>query len=197
MSKLALLNRLANQSIISAWIQRQTNSAFLKKSGITEAKRCLEIGCGQGVGAQLLDDLLSCKEIIVTDIDPEVLALAKSKLKKEEIGRIKLQLANATNLPFRNGTFDLVFSSAVFHHIKDWQKAISEVARVLAPGGKFLLGETYKPAFKNLIVRWFDQPEAIISLSVMLKTLKANNLHLIYIEGNENSIFVNLVAQKQ
>jgi SAM-dependent methyltransferase len=52
---------------------------------------------------------------------------------------IHVQEATAEALPFADGQFDLVFSTMTFHHWADQAKGVSEVARVLAPGGRWLL----------------------------------------------------------
>jgi SAM-dependent methyltransferase len=49
--------------------------------------------------------------------------------------RVETRQANAEELPFEDGSFDLVFGHAVLHHIPDLAKAFSEFNRVLRPGG--------------------------------------------------------------
>lgn len=108
-----------------------------------------------------------------------------------------MYLADATALPFPGNHFDLIFSSAVLHHIKNWQKVIAEVDRVLKPGGKFLLSEAYQPAFKNPLVRWFDKPEAVIDFKEMQKELDLHNLPIIFQQGNEDSSYIRLIVEKK
>lgn len=156
------------------------------------------------MGTLLINDFISCGEIIVTDLDPEALSSAAKTIrtkhrwqKNTNIKHIKLQLADATHLPFKNSNFDLIFSSAVLHHIKDWSEAIEEIGRVLKPGGRLLLNDAYQPCFKFPLIRWFDQPEALIEFRQMQKELAANKLHITYQEGNEDSAYVRLIAKKQ
>ena len=46
--------------------------------------------------------------------------------------------ADATDLPFDDGRFSLVLSSAMLHHVVGWEQALSEATRVLRPGGRLV-----------------------------------------------------------
>lgn len=204
MGKLTTLNKLANRSFISNWLHRRSNAPLIQKLGAIRVERCLEVGCGTGMGTLLINDSVACGEIIVTDLDPEALEVAAKAIrskhrwqKNTSVNHIKLQLADATSLPFKNGSFDLVFAAAVFHHIREWPKAISEISRVLKPGGKLVSNDAYKPAFKFPIIRWFDRPEAIVDFDQMRKMLTANKLKIRYQEGDKESTYVRFIAQKR
>jgi SAM-dependent methyltransferase len=54
---------------------------------------------------------------------------------------IRFQQATAEQLPFPDSRFDLIFSTLTFHHWHDQGKGTAEVARVLAPGGRWLLAD--------------------------------------------------------
>jgi ubiquinone/menaquinone biosynthesis C-methylase UbiE len=54
---------------------------------------------------------------------------------------IRFQQVTAEELPLQTAGFDLVFSTLTFHHWHDQRKGIAEVARVLAPGGRWLLAD--------------------------------------------------------
>jgi ubiquinone/menaquinone biosynthesis C-methylase UbiE len=56
-------------------------------------------------------------------------------------GRINVQVGVAEKLPFADASFDLVFSTMTFHHWPDQVGAASEVGRVLAPGGRWVLAD--------------------------------------------------------
>jgi SAM-dependent methyltransferase len=70
------------------------------------------------------------------DADPAAVApLLETRGKK-----VDLRKASVYELPYGEGTFDLVVSFSVFEHLSEYERALGEVARVLAPGGLFLLG---------------------------------------------------------
>ncbi|MFQ6083608.1 MAG: class I SAM-dependent methyltransferase [Candidatus Aminicenantia bacterium] len=61
-----------------------------------------------------------------------------------------MKVADATDLPFSENSFDAVFAFGILHHIENWQKAISEIYRVLKPGGYFSFEEFF---FKSRILK--------------------------------------------
>ena len=93
----------------------------------------LEIGGGNGVMAEQVlrrqPDLL----LTVVDVDPRMTADSSSRLAAYESARVKT--ADVTRLPFSDGSFDVVTSFLMLHHVIRWQDALDEVARVLRPGG--------------------------------------------------------------
>lgn len=103
--------------------------------GVSPRGRVLEIGGGGGaMAAQILTASPGDVEVTVTDFDPVMVAAAADRL--QGFGdRAHAQVADATALPFDDGTFDTVVSLIMLHHVVDWERALAEAARVLAPGG--------------------------------------------------------------
>jgi ubiquinone/menaquinone biosynthesis C-methylase UbiE len=93
----------------------------------------LDVGCGTGI----LSLELSARGHRVTGIDfaPEMLALAKDKAAKAGAA-IRLEHADAENLPFAPASFDLVITRHVLWTLPHPEAAISEWIRVLRPGGR-------------------------------------------------------------
>lgn len=84
------------------------------------------------------------------DFSPEMLVLAKSRAKK--LGRpIELKEGDAQDLPFADCSFDTVVSTYALCSVPDEARAISEMKRVLKPGGRLILVDhvrsTVKPIF--------------------------------------------------
>jgi len=97
--------------------------------------KVLEIGCGTGYFT---------KEIVKTgafvtaiDISPELLNIAKQEITAPNVSFV---LDNAYELSFDNNTFDSIVGSSVLHHL-EIEKAISEMFRVLKPGGSMFFTE--------------------------------------------------------
>ncbi len=104
---------------------------FLKEY-VTPGSKILDIGCGNG---RLLD-LFEGLDIEYTGIDSskELIAIAQ----KERGSRGAFIHADALSLPFEDGTFDVVFSVAMLHHVPDHKnrmQCVSEAQRVLKHGG--------------------------------------------------------------
>jgi SAM-dependent methyltransferase len=96
--------------------------------------RALEIGAGTGYFS--LNLLLAgvIGEAVATDISPGM--LGKLERSAAELGlSIETAACEASELPFDDGSFDLVFGHAVLHHLLDLDAAFREFGRVLRPGG--------------------------------------------------------------
>jgi ubiquinone/menaquinone biosynthesis C-methylase UbiE len=94
----------------------------------------LEIGAGSGaMTAQLLATFPGL-QMTATDYDPAMVAAARMTLAGFG-GRASIERADATDLPFGDGRFDLVLSAAMLHHVLAWEKALAETVRLLRPGG--------------------------------------------------------------
>src|SRR4051794_34783048 len=106
----------------------------------------LDLGCGTGRVLAALANRQQSARFVGVDPDPRVLAIARRRL--EEVGAtVELRRGYAHELAFSAGTFDLVLSTLVFHPLPDDTKraTIAEVARVLRPGGRFLLIDFSRP----------------------------------------------------
>ncbi|MGE5325001.1 MAG: class I SAM-dependent methyltransferase [Actinomycetota bacterium] len=98
----------------------------------------LDAGCGTGrVTAELLRKFPKSR---VTAVDASENMVRKARLTLAEFGdRVRIEQRDLLDLPY-GGTFDLVFSTAVFHWIKDHEGLFAVLLRVLKPGG-FLLAQ--------------------------------------------------------
>lgn len=106
---------------------------------LKDGSRVLDIGCGKGF---LLYEILKINpKIQVTGIDISSYAIKNCK---EEI-KTSLEVGNASNLPYQDNSFDLVFSLNTFHnlHTYDLQKAFNEISRV-SKGNSYICVESYR-----------------------------------------------------
>lgn len=121
-----------------------------EKVNLKNKQKILDVGCG--TGAVTLDIALLTKgEVIGIDIDSDKLQEARRALSK--VANIKIMEGDVLDLPFEDGTFDLVVFNIVLMHIKDQQKAVDEMVRVTQKGG-VVLG-TLEPDYASKI----DYPE--------------------------------------
>jgi SAM-dependent methyltransferase len=96
------------------------------------ARHVLDIGTGEGQVARLAASLGA--ETVV-GVDPTV---AQLQVARARGGGPTYTRGAAEALPVRDGAFDAAVACLVFEHIADHEPAIAEVARVLAPGGRFV-----------------------------------------------------------
>ena len=96
-------------------------------------KRVLEIGVG--MGADVARWARAGALVTGVDLTERAVTLSGQRLAAEGLAA-ELRVADAENLPFDDGTFDIVYSWGVLHHTPDTAKAMAEATRVLAPGGR-------------------------------------------------------------
>ena len=110
---------------------------FFQREGPKETPgTILDVGCG--TGRLLRAASVRWPEAHLLGVDPaEHMITEAARLNP----KATFQLSPAEVLPFPDHSADLVFSSISFHHWKDQQTGIQEIARVLRPGGWFCLGD--------------------------------------------------------
>ncbi|MBP7147771.1 MAG: class I SAM-dependent methyltransferase [Acidobacteria bacterium] len=100
----------------------------------------LDLGTGPGWLLLRLDQLGPPARLVGIDLSRPMLARAARTLARVRSGaEIELVEANASRLPFEDGSFDAVVSSGSLHHWKDPLAALAEARRVLRPGGVALI----------------------------------------------------------
>lgn len=98
-----------------------------------KGKRVLEVGCGAGsISAQLVKNGAQLSAI---DLTEHAIALTSRRFQQFGLSGDVLRM-DARNLNFDDNTFDLVWSWGVIHHSSETEKIISEIHRVLKPGGQ-------------------------------------------------------------
>jgi ubiquinone/menaquinone biosynthesis C-methylase UbiE len=110
----------------------QTNLEFLTQTDLLRPEdKILEIGCGIGT----IVNELSCKDhdVVGIDISGEAIEYGRNKY-----SGIRLEVQAAETLPYQDESFEVVLSFDLFEHIAEIDKHVSEVGRVLRPGGYYL-----------------------------------------------------------
>ncbi|MHC4166247.1 MAG: class I SAM-dependent methyltransferase [Planctomycetota bacterium] len=121
----------------------QTNLEFIEQTGLLGPEtRILEVGCG--IGSLVVELSKKGYNITGTDISREAI-----KYGLEKYGDIRLMVQPAEELDFEDSVFDAVLSFDLFEHVKTIDRHISEVRRVLRPGGYYLFQTPNK--YSNII----------------------------------------------
>ncbi|MBI2520730.1 MAG: methyltransferase domain-containing protein [Bdellovibrio sp.] len=146
---------------IRASIQRWYEAPLLKRiGGSTEGLHALEVGCGRGVGTQLILDRFGAATVTAFDLDPEMVKKAERRLSKYPAEKVSLSVGDVTNIQAKDGAFDAVFDFGIIHHVPDWRAAVLEITRVLKPGGRFFFEEVTRHALERSFYRTFlEHPE--------------------------------------
>lgn len=99
----------------------------------------LEIGSGSGRhGIRIAQDFPQ-SHVVLTDISEESLGLIRNLTGKLGIKNIEIKGEDVLNLSFSDNKFDVVFCNAVIQYLPNYELAISEMVRVLKPGGRIIL----------------------------------------------------------
>ncbi|HEY1011372.1 MAG TPA: class I SAM-dependent methyltransferase, partial [Herpetosiphonaceae bacterium] len=127
--------------------------------GTMAGARVLELGCGRGVGTEILRKTFGAQTVHALDLDPAMIRLAAARLRPALGTEVLVSISDAAQLPVPTASMDVVLDSAIIHHIPAWDLAVAEVARVLRPGGRFFFVEVTRHALERWSYRtFFDHP---------------------------------------
>jgi demethylmenaquinone methyltransferase / 2-methoxy-6-polyprenyl-1,4-benzoquinol methylase len=104
-------------TIVAAWQPRQV----------------LDLATGSGDLARAIASRLPTARIVAADFSPEMLEIARGK------GVLNTVVADALQLPFETGSFDVITVAFGLRNMADWDRAVAEMARVLRDGGRLLV----------------------------------------------------------
>jgi SAM-dependent methyltransferase len=144
------------RAVSQRWVE---TPLMIGSPGTLAGKRVLEIGCGRGVGLEILLGL-GATRVTGFDLDPEMVALAEKHLAKYG-ERARVFVGDAAAIAASDASFDAVVDYGIIHHIPPWPQALREIVRVLAPGGTFY----FEDLFRGFISAWpmralLDHPQA-------------------------------------
>jgi ubiquinone/menaquinone biosynthesis C-methylase UbiE len=94
--------------------------------------RWLDAGCGTGAFAEVFRQLPGAAEIVAINPLPDQISYAQSRKTTEGV---QFQVVDARSMPFESRRFDVAVFALVLHFIPDREKAVSEMRRVVRPGG--------------------------------------------------------------
>ncbi len=127
---------------------------------LTGAERVLDVATGGGHTA--LAFAPHVRDVVACDLTPAMLEAAAAYAGERGAGNIRFEVADAEDLPYQGGEFDVVTVRFAPHHFPDPAGFAEEVARVLRPGGRFLMFDNMVAedaeldAFMNRFEEWRD-----------------------------------------
>ena len=116
-------------------------TARLKRLGLKAGDRVLDLGCGEG---RHVHGLYLMGNLKITGVDLNEASLQKAeeglatlpKPTADHAGEVMFETGDATALRFEDNTFDAIICSEVLEHLPDYHAALTEMHRVLKPGGR-------------------------------------------------------------
>jgi len=116
-----------------------------------DPRAILDVGCGTGRLLMAAEQTFPNARLEGVDAAVEMVRHAQAVLPASS--RITFREATAERLPFQDAQLDLVFSTMTFHHWSNQRAGIAEVARILKPGGRWLLADFIATGFMRYFRR--------------------------------------------
>lgn len=140
---LSVAEKLAMNNPVRAAFQRRYEARkLLRLGGPVPGGRVLEMGCGRGVGSEIILTAFGAQSVDAFDLDPHMAALARKRLARFG-DRARVATGDAEKIEAAADTYDAVFDFGIIHHVPGWKRAVAEAFRVLKPGGRFYTEEVY------------------------------------------------------
>lgn len=106
------------------------------------AERVLEVGVGTGYySLDLAEWVGEAGRVELFDLQPEMLDHVMERARERGLANLVPTQGDATDLPYEDGSMDAAVLTAVLGEIPDRDAAVREIARVLRPGGRLIVGE--------------------------------------------------------
>lgn len=171
---------------IVAYEQKMRSKTVISMLSPKVNEKILEVGCGSGRDIVLIAQKgATC---IGVDSSINMVKETQKELKNRNINGVTINLGDATQLMFPDEVFDKILCSEVIEHIPDYEKAISEMARVLKPSGCLVLStpnrnsiygfERYVLMEKILKKKWFHPYDSWKTFKELSNVLKNNGFRM-------------------
>ena len=187
---------LMNNPIRAAFQRYLEAPRFLRMGGAVTGGKALEIGCGRGVGIELILNLFGVGSVEAFDLDPRMIDLARRRLSRRK-SQVRLWVGDAAAITASDAAYDAVFDFGIIHHVSDWRAALREIYRVLKPGGVLYAEEPFGRMFNRpLMHRLFAHPDSDVFDVTAFRTALTATGFLPARECHLGQIFFWFVARK-
>jgi len=122
-----------------------------------DGKRLLDAGCGLGYDS--LEFLRRGVRVTAIDISASAVELARRQFAIAGVRADAVEVANVLGLPYADATFDAVWSNGVLYYSGDMPRAMSEIWRVLRPGGRAIISHLRRrPSWMDVLSHFGREP---------------------------------------
>jgi len=118
--------------------QQEWARELIAKLNLKGDEHVLDIGCGDGKITAEIAGYVPGGGVVGIDSSEEMIELARERFVNDNNPHLSFQVCDAGDLPFR-GQFDVIFSNATLHWIRDHKPVLAGIERSLKPGGRILL----------------------------------------------------------
>ena len=127
--KLNRIEKALMNNPVRAIVQWSHEARLMERlGGRVEGARVLEIGCGRGVGTQIIFERFGAREVHAFDVDPDMIARARRRLPGYPSNLLTLFVGDAEAIEADDASYDAVFDFGIIHHVPAWQRAVSAIA---------------------------------------------------------------------
>lgn len=150
------MNRVMTAGLDQTWRQRAADRVRLEPG-----QRALDLCCGTGDLALALAERVGPEgQVTGADFSRPMLELARGKAAADGVAQVEFEWADALELPYEDETFDAVTIAFGARNLADLDRGLSEMRRVLVPGGRLAILEITQPRRQPLAAffgLWFDR----------------------------------------
>lgn len=131
------LEFLASQRVAEQAMER----IAMLRPRLSPGLRLLDVGCGPGRVTAVLAEAVAPGETWGIDMEPSQVELARAVASEHGVANVRFEVADASQLPFGDGSFDVVTCFDLLAYVPDTSRVLAEARRVLKPGGTLFCRE--------------------------------------------------------
>ncbi|PWH06064.1 SAM-dependent methyltransferase [Brachybacterium endophyticum] len=146
------------------------NSAAHLLPHLREGMRLLDVGSGAGTITADLARIVGPQNVTALEVSEESAAITRAELERQGLEGVDVRAADAHAIPFADGSFDVVHTHQVLHHVADPVQVLREMRRVTAPGGIVSAREADYGAFRW----WPELPGLARWRELFIEAMEAN-----------------------
>jgi demethylmenaquinone methyltransferase / 2-methoxy-6-polyprenyl-1,4-benzoquinol methylase len=151
----------AMNSVMTAGLHHRWRARTAARAELHEGDRALDVCCGTGdLALELAGYVGPGGTVIGCDFSEPMLELARAKAVARSASSVRFEYADALQLPYEDASFDAVTVGFGVRNLADLGRGLSEMARVLKPGGRLVILEITQPRRPPLSIfysLWFDR----------------------------------------